>query len=114
MPPSNQDDLDRIEHIVAECQFLLGLKSKISRQQLQNDEVILRAICYSIVIIGEACHFLTPEYKVKNPAINWKLPYQMRNFLVHQYDSIRLDTIWGTISKNIPLLYDYLKERNLE
>ena len=113
MPPDSLDNRDRIEHIYNECRFLLELMATITREELESDGVILRAICYSIVIIGEAGHHLSGEAKVALSEFEWKKAYQMRNFLVHQYDFIDLDIIWAAIEDDIPKLSDFLKSKNI-
>lgn len=55
-------------------------------------------------IIGEASHHITEETKQKYPIIEWHKIRGMRNFVSHEYLSMRLETIWETAVTNIPLL----------
>ncbi|MDI9408230.1 MAG: DUF86 domain-containing protein [Candidatus Pacebacteria bacterium] len=113
MPPSNIEDQDRINHILAECEFLLALKPTISPSRLETDGIIFRAVCYSFVIIGESCHHLSAGYKATIPEIDWPLPYLMRNISVHSYNSVDSQILWDTIIKEVPKLQIYISQTDL-
>ncbi|MDD5055363.1 MAG: DUF86 domain-containing protein [Candidatus Peribacteraceae bacterium] len=37
-----------------------------------------------------------------NPQIPWKEMAGMRDMIIHEYDEIDLDEVWGTIERDIP------------
>ena len=108
MPPRNLDDQNRKKHILKECQFLSAVSKNLQRNDLSTNEILFRAICFSMIIIGEASHHLTIDFKNSHPEIEWHEIYAMRNVLVHSYDAIVYDAIWQTITEDIPLLHNQL------
>jgi len=46
---------------------------------------------------------------MSNPAIPWKLMEGMRHVLVHDYDTVKLDTVWQTVSEDLPPLVPPLR-----
>ncbi|MDI9408232.1 MAG: DUF86 domain-containing protein [Candidatus Pacebacteria bacterium] len=108
MPPSNLDDQDRIAHILAECQFLQSLLPQLTVEQLQSDGIHFRAVSYSFVIMGEASHHLSSDFKNSISEIHWKQIYGMRNLLVHRYDDVNIQTLWDSLEFDVPKLQKLL------
>jgi len=68
-----------------------------------NDVRTKRAVERNIGIIGEAMHrILKHDYAVA--ISNARKIVDVRNRVVHGYDSVSDETIWGIIIKHIPLL----------
>jgi len=69
----------------------------------QNDLKTKRAVERNIEIIGEAMNRILKE----NSAIeisNSRKIVDVRNRIIHGYDSVSDDVIWGIVIKNIPVL----------
>ena len=62
------------------------------------------AVIRNIEIIGEAINRLPTEFYTKYPALPSKEAISMRNFLVHDYDSINHEVVWKTIKQDLPQL----------
>ena len=56
-----------------------------NKNDLQNDETLLMALLYSLLIIGEAAANISRDFKEEYGAIPWKEIIGMRNWLVHGY-----------------------------
>jgi uncharacterized protein with HEPN domain len=44
------------------------------------------------------------------PDIKWAEAKGMRNFLIHEYFGVRVEIIWTTIKKDIPLLKNQIEK----
>jgi uncharacterized protein with HEPN domain len=69
----------------------------------QNDSKTKRAVERNIEIIGEAMNRILKE----NTAIvisNSRKIVDVRNRIIHGYDSVSDDVIWGIVIKNLPVL----------
>lgn len=72
-------------------------------QQYQNDLKTKRAVERNIEIIGEAMsRILKIEPKIK--ISNSRKIVDARNKIIHGYDEISNDVIWGIVVKNLPVL----------
>jgi uncharacterized protein with HEPN domain len=89
------DCIERIEFLVNSCKTVQNFKSKWIEQD---------AMLRNFEIIGEASNHISDETKHKYPIIEWHKIRGMRNFVSHEYFSMRLETIWDTAVENIPLL----------
>ena len=59
-------------HILAEADFLVEVRATLTRQALEEDPILQRAIVRSLEIIGEASKRLPAEMRDANPAVEWR------------------------------------------
>lgn len=67
--------------------------------QEKQDAVVRR-----LEIIGEAARRLSDETKGKLAEIPWRKITGMRNFVIHQYDSVDLTVVFDTVKGDLPPL----------
>lgn len=69
----------------------------------QNDLKTKRAVERNIEIIGEAMSRIRKENS-EIEISNSKKMVDVRNRIIHGYDSVSDDVIWGIVIKNLPVL----------
>lgn len=69
----------------------------------QNDIKTKRAVERNIEIIGEAMNRILKEYKDLDIS-NARKFVDVRNRIIHGYDSVSDDVIWGIVIKHLPIL----------
>ena len=69
----------------------------------QNDLRTKRAVERNIEIIGEAMSRILKEKSEINISNSRKI-VDVRNRIIHGYDSVSDDVIWGIVIKNLPVL----------
>lgn len=107
-------DKGRLLHIQNAIATIEEYSKDISFERLCNDKLLFGCIVYHIVIIGEASHMLTQEFKDAHPDTNWKAIKGMRNHIVHGYYQVNPEDVWDVLENDIQPLKDqvqqYLKE----
>ncbi len=105
-----KDSLVYIDDIV-DCvntikKYTLGFsKEKFLKNPEKQD-----AVYYRIGLIGEAANKLDGNFTKKYPQIPWSKIIAMRNKIIHDYDEVDPNLIWGVVKKDIPKLEKQLKE----
>ena len=70
----------------------------------ESDFMFQDACCMCVVQIGELVAQLSEEVKVKNTTVPWRIIKDTRNFYVHAYGSIDIESVWNTLLHDIPAL----------
>lgn len=94
--------LDSIEHILLYTQ-------DISKKEFKNSDQLQDSIMRRMEIIGEATKHLPTNFKQKHKYIPWKKIAGMRDMLIHDYFSVDLDIVWGTLKKDLVKLHKQLE-----
>ncbi len=71
--------------------------------EYKNDLILRRAIERNLEIIGEAVNRIlkeNPEFKIENA----RKIIGLRNQIIHGYDSISDENIWGILINHLPVL----------
>lgn len=63
-----------------------------------------------IIQIGELVSRLSDDFMLANPHIPWRAIKSMRNLHAHDYESVKLEIVWETLTKDIPVLRNQLTE----
>ncbi|MBN1307548.1 MAG: DUF86 domain-containing protein [Chitinispirillaceae bacterium] len=74
---------------------------------LENME-IRYAVIRCLEIVGEAARNIPETVRNEFPAIPWRDIVGMRNKIAHGYFDINLQTVWGVLKEDIPVLLPLL------
>lgn len=97
---------DMFENANRAIQFTEGMDFETFRK----DEKTVYAVIRAVEIIGEATRNIPDDIRVKYPEIPWRDAADMRNKFVHRYFGINLEVIWQTLSEDLPMLANALRE----
>jgi uncharacterized protein with HEPN domain len=99
-----------LDHILECINNILSYTEGMNEDTFNKNFMVQDAVVRNFQIIGEATKRIKPDFKTSHPDIPWKKMTGMRDKLIHDYFQVDLETVWNTITKDIPLLYIYLKE----
>lgn len=99
-----RDDLIRLRHMLEAGQKAVSFAADKSRADLDDDPMLAFALMKAIEIIGEAASKVSRGSQERLKEIPWAEIVGMRNRLIHAYVSINLDTLWHTVTYNLPPL----------
>ena len=100
----SERDYQLLSHIVRHCQdvHLAMQHFGEKKEDFLKDNVFLNACSMPILQVGELAKHLSDEIISRSPEIPWRQIKGMRDFFVHDYQSMDKDVIWETATKGIP------------
>lgn len=99
-----KDDSVYLRHIVDAITRIEEYTLDIKYEDFLDNHLVQDAVIRQIEIIGEATKNLSEEIKGSNPQIPWTDISGMRDKLIHGYFGVDLDSVWGTVERDIPAL----------
>ena len=107
---SVNDPRVRLQHMLDAAREVVQFTSGRERADLDNDQMLLRALSMSTGIIGEAASQLDEAICSKYPDVPWRQIIGMRNFLFHEYFRVDANILWATAKKAVPPLIPQLEQ----
>lgn len=104
-----EDDCIRVRHMIDAAEIAIRFLQEKSRDDLDDDQMLLFAVVRAIEIIGEAAGKLSDSTRSNAPSIPWPAIIAMRNRLVHGYFDIDSDIVWKTVTSELPVLLPMLR-----
>ena len=107
---SRHDDSNRLGHMLEAALKLREFVAGLSLDEVRTDEMRALALVRLLEIIGEAARVVSTDFRDANPAIPWAQIVGLRNRLIHGYDDVDWDVLWGIVSDDLPILIDALQD----
>ena len=98
----NNRDRQICEKILAEIGVLKDLLVGVSSEDFLCDERTVRAVCMTLINIGELVKNITPELRESHREIPWRAIAGMRDITAHKYQTLRKEDVYSTCAGDIP------------
>ena len=95
--------------IVSHIRRAIGYCKDATFDDFLGKRMLQEACVFNVLRIGELSKAGLDDVFVKaHPEIPWKQMYGMRNRILHDFDGIRPQVIWSTITEDSPELFNAL------
>ncbi len=98
------DDRLRMQHMLDAAGHVVSFVAERSREDLDRDVMLVRALMNAVQEIGEAAARISNVGRRRAPDVPWGQIVAMRHILVHVYWSVDRDRLWRTACEDIPIL----------
>ena len=109
----NHRDEQLIKKIVQEIEIASNMMRGKSLEDFTDDEMLKRAVCMTVINIGELVKNVTDETRQKNSQIPWKEVAGFRDIAAHKYQTLKMGDVFQTVTSDFEelkqLLLDVLK-----
>ena len=107
---SLHEDEVRLSHMLDHAKEAVQMCESKCRSDLNSDRMLNLALVRLIEIIGEAASRVSLQRQANHPDIPWREIIGTRNRVVHGYDKVNFDILWGVIREDLPALIETLKK----
>lgn len=97
-------DVVRLRHMLEAAEEAMAFGTGRTREDLDTDRQLARAVQKSIEIVGEAAKRVSFDVREAHPEVPWRAIAGMRDRTVHRYFDIDLDVVWQTLQTELPPL----------
>lgn len=94
----------RIDSLLEHIDKVLKDTENLSIKEIKQNDLLLRATCFSISQIGEIMNQLAEKLCSKYSNLPWVAARSMRNVIVHDYGSTDIEQVYSTIHQDLPSL----------
>ncbi len=103
-------DYVAISKIIAEIDIAEGMLSGVELQDFTEDEKTKRAICMTVINIGELVKAISDEVRLKYKDIQWKEAAGFRDIAAHKYQSLDMSDVYITVMQDFPVFKKQLEQ----
>ncbi len=108
----NHRDKIIIEKIVSEINIAAKLMNNVTFTGFDDNEMLKRAVCMTVINIGELVKSITDETRADNKQIPWKEIAGFRDIAAHKYGTLSMESVYQTVMVDFPTLKEQLQEIN--
>ena len=101
---SSRDWSFRLKDILQAIEKIERYTKGVTFSEFKKNEFIQDAVIRNFEIIGEASNNIPLVIQHAHPNIPWRQMIALRNFLIHEYFGVDMDTVWQTAHVHLPPL----------
>jgi len=75
-----------------------------SEQDLADDDQLLSAVSWRVIVLGEAARRINREFRDAASEIDWKALLTERNFFAHDYDLMTARDLWRFVQTQVAVV----------
>lgn len=103
-------DVQIIKKIVLEINVIEELIQGYDVDSFTQDERTKRAVCMTLINIGELVKNLTDEFRTQYKSVPWRGIAGMRDITAHKYQTLKMGDVWMTLENDIPVFKVQLED----
>ena len=103
------DPLIRVQHMFERAREAVEMTRGLSRSEMDTDRMLNLALVRLMEVIGEAASRVPEDFRSQHSQVPWRDITDLRNRLVHGYDSVDFDRLWTIIRDDLPPLIEQLE-----
>ena len=100
----NERDRQILIRLRGEVRLVSQMLDGFELQAFLADERTKRAVCMTLINIGELVKNLSDEFRMAHNHIPWRAISGLRDITAHKYQTLRMEEVWLTATRDIPQL----------
>ncbi len=106
---SRRDPMVAVQQMRDHGKEAMELAQDRRRVDLDVDRMFELALTRLMEVLGEAARRVPQEFRARYPHVLWQDTTDLRNVLIHNYDTVDFDELWRIIQEHLPPLVEQLQ-----
>ena len=106
----NNKNLAILEKMLDEIAIARSLMSGSDLTSFLEDEMLKRAVCMTVINVGELVKNLDDDFRGMHGNVPWKDIAGFRDVAAHKYQTLRMEDVYVTVSDDFDALATLLEE----
>ena len=99
-----------LKKVLSEIKIAEDMVGDKSLVEFNGNEMLKRAVCMTVINIGELVKNLSDECRQEQREIPWKAIAGFRDIAAHKYQTLKMEDVYETVTSDFPVLYDQIKQ----
>lgn len=99
-----------VEKMLSEIAIASSLMKGVDLDDFLDDEMRKRAVCMTVINIGELVKNLDDDFRAEHANVPWKAIAGFRDVAAHKYQTLRMEDVYATVHDDFPALRAMLEE----
>lgn len=96
--------------IIDELDIALGMMADNDFDTFNSDEILKRAMCMTVINIGELVKALSEDFRTEHKQIPWKSIAGFRDIAAHKYQTLHMQDVYHTVTNDFGELKNNIKQ----
>lgn len=97
-------------HIKEDCLDIKQFIEGVDYNEFIENKLIKKAVCMSLLNIGELVKTLPNDFREAHPQLPWKRIAGMRDIVAHKYKQLDMDAVWIVANERIPEILEFIEQ----
>ena len=106
---SRRDPMVAVQQMRDHGKEAMELAEGRRRADLDLDRMFELAMVRLLEVLGEAARRVPDEFRARYPHVPWRQTTDLRNVLIHEYDTVDFDALWRIVQEHLPPLVPQLQ-----
>ena len=106
---SSREFVRRVQDMLTEMGVVEETIAGLSFEDFVQNRQALRAVLYSLAVLGEAVASVINDLEAAEPKTLWHQIRGMRNAVIHEYFQVDMEIVWQTTQLDLPILKSSLQ-----
>jgi uncharacterized protein with HEPN domain len=99
-----------LQKIIKEIEIGVDMVDNTSLDEFMQDEMMKRAVSMTVINVGELIKNVTDELRQSHREVPWKAVAGMRDITAHRYQTLRMEDVYVTATKEFPILKKQIED----
>lgn len=99
-----------LRKVLSEIIIAMEMMENNSLVEFTSNEMLKRAVCMTVINIGELVKNLSDDCRQAHREIPWKAIAGFRDIAAHKYQTLKMEDVYETVTSDFLVLHDQIEQ----